>query len=294
MALELIEISDISAKIGLSSPVDGVLVYSSSSTTAERIPKRPFRSSHFALMICNEGKLVLKVNFDTVDLNKNELIIIAPSAIREIQIDDKTQLIALFFSSEFLFKSGIYQKNLEMFQSIGQDFKAYFKSQAKEIIEVSKIIQVLFNLISRKVTGTVEKEMIALLFQSCMLQLNAIHKVSSDIVISKANSRKDDLTVKFLNLLSKNYRKEREVIFYAQQLFVNPKYLSQALLTKTGKTARQYIVDMVILDAKVLLDDPTLSIVQISELLNFSDQFHFSHFFKKYTGKTPSSYRSFS
>jgi hypothetical protein len=44
MALELIEISDISAKIGLSSPVDGVLVYSSSSTTAERIPKRPFRS----------------------------------------------------------------------------------------------------------------------------------------------------------------------------------------------------------------------------------------------------------
>jgi len=59
----------------------------------------------------------------------------------------------------------------------------------------------------------------------------------------------------------------------------------------TGKTAGKYIDDLVIVEAKNLLRDPSLTIAQIADLLYFSDQFFFSKFFKRYTGITPSDYR---
>jgi AraC-like DNA-binding protein len=72
------------------------------------------------------------------------------------------------------------------------------------------------------------------------------------------------------------------------------KYLSQVLKEKTGRTARSYIIQMVILEAKVLLDRLDLSILQIADELHFSNPFHFSRFFKKYTSVTPSAYRNYS
>jgi AraC-like DNA-binding protein len=47
----------------------------------------------------------------------------------------------------------------------------------------------------------------------------------------------------------------------------------------------------VIVEAKSLLRDPSLTIAQVADMLYFSDQFFFSKFFKRYTGITPSDYR---
>lgn len=96
---------------------------------------------------------------------------------------------------------------------------------------------------------------------------------------------------RFMSLLSQNYLSNREVSFYAQRLFVNEEYLTQLLKKRTGKTARKFIIDMVILEAKVLLDDRSLSIKEIAEKLRFENQFHFSKFFKQYVGMPPSKYR---
>jgi len=44
--------------------------------------------------------------------------------------------------------------------------------------------------------------------------------------------------------------------------------------------------------ARLLLADPQLSLKQIAEQLNFSSEFYFSHFFKRYEGMCPTQYRS--
>jgi AraC-like DNA-binding protein len=58
-----------------------------------------------------------------------------------------------------------------------------------------------------------------------------------------------------------------------------------------GKTAGDLIDEMVITEAMILLNDPACSIGQVAVLLQFSDQFFFSKFFKNKTGLTPSEYR---
>jgi AraC-like DNA-binding protein len=43
---------------------------------------------------------------------------------------------------------------------------------------------------------------------------------------------------------------------------------------------------MVMIEAKLLLNDASLSMAQIADELNFADQFVFSKFFKRITGMT--------
>ena len=80
--------------------------------------------------------------------------------------------------------------------------------------------------------------------------------------------------------------------FYADSLFITPKYLIHAIKNASGKTPGKLIDEAIIAEAKLLLMDYDNSISYIAEHLHFSDQAAFSKFFKKNTGITPVSYRS--
>ena len=88
-----------------------------------------------------------------------------------------------------------------------------------------------------------------------------------------------------------HFEKERSVSFYANQLNITPKYLSEAVKEIMGKTAGELIDEAVIMQAKVLLKTPDLNIGQVATVLNFPDQSFFGKFFKKHVGLSPNQYR---
>jgi AraC-like DNA-binding protein len=64
------------------------------------------------------------------------------------------------------------------------------------------------------------------------------------------------------------------------------------LIKKTsGRSAMDWINDYVIMEAKNLLRYSEMSIQEISEYLNFSNQSFFAQYFKRVTGCSPSDYR---
>lgn len=97
---------------------------------------------------------------------------------------------------------------------------------------------------------------------------------------------------RFYNLLTKHYLESREVIFYADKLFLTPKYFSTVIRQYTGKTAAHWIANYVILQAKSMIRNHLDMTMQgISIALGFNDQASFTRYFKRETGYTPSEYR---
>ena len=88
-----------------------------------------------------------------------------------------------------------------------------------------------------------------------------------------------------------NFQKERTVKFYADKLFVTTKYLTETIKSETGKTSNEWIDEILLLEAKILLSNPTLQIAQIAETLNFPDASTFGKFFKNLSGTSPLNYR---
>lgn len=103
--------------------------------------------------------------------------------------------------------------------------------------------------------------------------------------------RKDRIFQNFMISLYHNHRTERDVAFYAQQQYLTPRYFSTIIRERSGTSALQWIIRVVIADAKQLLKDSDRSIKEIATALNFSTQSFFGKYFKQYVGISPTEYR---
>ena len=105
-----------------------------------------------------------------------------------------------------------------------------------------------------------------------------------------SHTHQEEIFQRFIGEVEKHYRKERSVKFYADLLCISPKYLSTVIYKISQQLAGEWIDAYVILEAKTLLKSGRLTIQQISEQLNFSNQSFFGKFFKRCAGMSPKEY----
>ncbi len=78
----------------------------------------------------------------------------------------------------------------------------------------------------------------------------------------------------------------------AAQLCVTPNYLSVLFKEELGIGFMKYLLDRQMKLARLLLEDPSYKIYQISEMVGFIDEKYFSRQFKRIVGVTPKEYRN--
>lgn len=101
----------------------------------------------------------------------------------------------------------------------------------------------------------------------------------------------ESVVKRFVELLIVHYRAEHKVDFYASQLHLSAHHLTLIVKEVTGQTVSDFIYWMLYSDARALLGDSTLSVQEITRLLNFSDQSAFTKFFKRRANLSPLDYR---
>ncbi len=96
----------------------------------------------------------------------------------------------------------------------------------------------------------------------------------------------------FIRLLELGeYRRHREVTWYADQLCVTSKYLSEVSKKTSGYAANFWINRYTTLDISRLLRDKRLTFVQISDIFGFSSPAYFSRYVAHNLGMNPTEYR---
>jgi AraC-like DNA-binding protein len=106
-----------------------------------------------------------------------------------------------------------------------------------------------------------------------------------------AASPQQILANRFMELVKENFKHERQMSFYAEKFCLTPKYLSLKIRDITGKSAADWIDEYVMFEAKALLKSTDMTVLQISDELNFTSQSFFGKYFKRCTGMSPKEYR---
>lgn len=96
----------------------------------------------------------------------------------------------------------------------------------------------------------------------------------------------------FLHYLYRNFRKERQIRFYADKLNVSPAYLSRLVKEISGSTINEHATSLVYKEICNLLTQTDMSMGEIAAHLNFSDQSAMTNFFKQRSGMSPLAYRN--
>lgn len=116
-----------------------------------------------------------------------------------------------------------------------------------------------------------------------------------ETITEKRNERKtnsNEIFDKFLKLVNLYAKKERNIQFYADKLFLSPHYFSSIIKKESGQTVMYWINKQVILEAKVLLKHSNKLVFEISDELNFLNASFFNKFFKNQTGMTPKKFKN--
>lgn len=78
---------------------------------------------------------------------------------------------------------------------------------------------------------------------------------------------------------------------FAEALAVHVNYLSRTLKAVTGKTTTQLLAARLVQEARTLLRHTDWPVSTIGYCLGFEEPTHFTHFFRRHTGRTPSQLR---
>ena len=177
------------------------------------------------------------------------------------------------------------------------DTKNYVNIRFQPIVRFTdlqrcRVVSLLENIISRIATDTPLKSLVvtSLAQAACCEILDAY--ISNCACGGKRQSRSDVIFQNFMQALYKHSRAHRDVAYYAGLQCVTPRYFTSLVNKKSGRTPLQWIAMFVISEAKHLLSHTDMSIKEIADKLNFSNQSFFGRYFKHYAGVSPSAYRA--
>lgn len=257
----------------------------------------PCRFHGYMAFFCIKGEFEVEINLKKFTIRKDSMFIYTPgNIVRVTNIDPREKesvhfvVVAisedLMSSTRFDF-SKLYSESLRLLESpcvvINENERELYRKYFDLIQEVSKM---RMPNMRESVTALISS-IFYLMGAMWTDRLTAAKKNGGDEMSARSKIVLED----FLLLVRDYHTKERSLSFYADKLYLTPKYLSKLIKSVSGKSAHEWIDSFVILEAKNLLKYSDMSIKSIVYDLNFPNQTTFYRFFKTKTGMTPSEYR---
>ncbi|MGM9714388.1 MAG: bifunctional hydroxymethylpyrimidine kinase/phosphomethylpyrimidine kinase [Prevotella sp.] len=103
--------------------------------------------------------------------------------------------------------------------------------------------------------------------------------------------RPGDIFNDFMNLVAQHYRKHHAVAWYAHELSISTRYLSQSTSQMVGKSPKRIIDEYIANEAKVMIATSRLTMQEIAYALGYTSQSTFCRSFRSMTGMSPSKQR---
>lgn len=250
----------------------------------------PYKLDGLMFATCQHGSCSFSVDLKRHWLQPNDILLLLPG--QTIRFEEKTPDFRgrfAFMSSEFLANATFRQrKNAFAFFIVRDNPLTHLSEHDMQMfVRYHDFIRERMHEAPRRFVVEIVHHLLGALFFE-FLSIDNYMKDYSQVNLS----RKDEICRQFLDLLMKHSRENRSVSFYADKLFITPKYLSATLRAVVGKRAGQLIDDYVLLQAKVMLKTTDMTVQQISEELNFANQSFFARYFKHLTGISPTAYRN--
>ena len=250
-------------------------------------PDYPVIINDIVFGICVRGHGEVSLNLTAYPLEENDLLILLPGSILEYNQEDiSNDFLLKFVSFSLEFVNSLELSNL--FTSVKRNPSVRCSEE-----EASRLLVVYADLQEKsgREHYPYKKEIIQYTLMAAIFEFYAIYEQKM-LSAGHAERNKDvEFQAAFFDLVYAHYRTRHQMEFYAEKLFLTPKYLSAKIKVLTNKSANEWINEFLILEAKSLLKSTDMAIKEIAYRLGFPDASTFGKFFRKYVEITPKQYR---
>jgi AraC family transcriptional activator of pobA len=246
------------------------------------VPTPPHRRSVYFLLFITKGSVIRTKGLNKYQLKQNSCFCLANDQITGIDfVSEDAEGFYVHFLPEIF-----NHPNLKI--DLSKDFPIFsiLNEPDFEIRHPEKIQNLMLQLY--KDYQKENKDLIPLYLTTLLLEIQ-------NNVQSKQSPTKNAaaiLTFRYKHALSEHIYNFKTLSEFADYLSVSPNHLLKCVKQTTGKSARELLDDMRILEAKVLLKQTNLSIGEIAYKIGKYEPSDFARFFKSKTNTQPNSYRN--
>jgi AraC-like DNA-binding protein len=222
-----------------------------------------------------------------LELKTNEVIFCTPLNIVEVPMDSE-DLLAIVFNKEFFcIQTNDDQVSCHGFLFFGSSQPPIIQLNEKESSDFEHMIRLFKEdlLIKDHLQG----EMLRSLLKRLLIQ--STRMVKNELPQPTIPNAQLNVIREYNILVEKHFREYHHVKDYANLMFKSPKTLSNLFPKFSNKTPSMVINDRILLEARRLLLYSDLSTNEIATELGYKDPGHFSKFFKKHEGLSPSVFK---
>ncbi|WP_330441889.1 AraC family transcriptional regulator [Flavobacterium sp. C4GT6] len=252
------------------------------------------RGDFYTMFYVRSGEVVLQIDINKIKIKKGECAFIGINQVFKIENPSTFEVLVLRFEESFYcrhetdinFINNCYffdnSKKLYKFKldnatqiSIEQDYKNLAEQCTQPYNEIEYMIA--HNSIERLLLYCHEKA----------------HSNTPES-FNQITNPENELVHNYRQLIKENFKKQKQLKFYTEELNTSVKKLTDACKNIYGQSPKKLITEQTILEAKRLLIHSTMNIKEIAFELNFEEPSNFIRFFSKAVNMSPREYREYS
>lgn len=252
------------------------------------MPTEPRKMNIIIIGLCTQGEIIYKLDTQEQVIRPGDILIVSERhVVDSYRHSPDMQGLCMMMSIHFFH---------EIIQNIRDVSSLFLFARSHPVMSLEQkeidTFKAYFNVIKQRLgdkSNHFHKDLIRTLLLAMFYDLsNIIYRVQNN---DRPRSRAESIFLDFIRMVEKNCRTERRVGWYAQQLSMTPKYLTECVKQISQRTPNEWIENYVSLELRVQLKNSNKSIKEIANEMHFPDQSLMGKYFKKIVGLTPLQYR---
>lgn len=253
-------------------------------------PLEPRKMNCVLVGICLSGRAQYTVDTKLCTVSENDLLILSDGqVVSDYMLSRDCKGIAMLASENFV---------QDISKGVREISSLFIYTKTHPVIhlepEDTKSFMDIYALTRHKVLDKehqFRREIVCALLSAFVYEManNIWYKQQEQTTFKQTRGEK--IFADFIKLVEQNFRTIRSVAWYALQLGITPKYLSETVKKISRETPNSWIDSYVTTELRVQFKNSSKSIKEIAKEMNFANQSFLGKYFKDRTGMSPSDYR---
>ena len=268
--------------------------FATTQSSLQQFVQHVYQMQHTSIFFCQSGEALFTIDGHKFRFTPGQLIICPTGSsilLLDITSDFSARLLGL---SKHIWLAARSSMSPEAIQEI----ECYTHQGCNTELE-SEFVKNIFRQVDIMDAAAENEENMEFCRQNIVLAVNSLLLYMQHI--SKENGQrgkehisegKDKIFYEFRTLLTKKFREERSVQYYADMLKISTRHLNAICQRTSGQNAKEIIDHYTIIELQVALMYTHKSFQELVNEFRFPDQSYLNRYFKRHTGYSLSEFRS--
>ena len=268
--------------------------FATTQSSLQQFVQHVYQMQHTSIFFCESGEALFTIDGQKYRFTTGQFIICPMGSsilLLDITSDFSTRLLGL---SKHIWLAARSSMSLETMQDIEcRTHQCGDGPLDKELIQnIFRQVDIMDAEAEKEENTEFCRQNIILTVNSLLLYIQHVSRDKTPPTKEQISDSKDKLFYDFRMLLTKRFREERSVQYYADALEISTRNLNTVCQRISGQNAKEIIDHYTIIELQVALMYTHKSFQELVGEFHFPDQSYLNRYFKRHTGFSLSEFRS--